>query len=940
MFKEVPIARCLRLAFSGGLAGAALIAMPVHAQEVQRGERVEVTGSSIKRIDAETSLPVQIITRSEIDRLSPQNTEELLRSISATQSNGAVQLSSGSGATTSGVSTVSLRGLGARRTLVLVNGRRVAPFGGVAQGNGAGAVDVNTIPLAAIERIEVLKDGASAVYGSDAIAGVINFILRSDYKGALVEANYGQTTHHKDGKSYGGDAVIGFGDLNTDRFNVLITGSYQREDAIYGRQRQYSSFSPRVSEGNDYTSGNTFPANVVNEGGATRNPLAPNDCFPSIVSPLYPSNRCRFDPSGYVALLPKSDRSAAGIAGRFAINPDTTAYLDLNGTYNKVRYTIQPAPISDIFSISNSPYVPVLANLINANRPALTAAYGAGGAFDNGTDPLGLLFGQSTFLLPTTSPYYNQALSVAPALAGSPIDLRYRSFENGLRSLKDETKAARAVAGVKGSFASWDYDIGFLYTESRLKETVVDGYPLYSKLLPLLNSGVVNPFGASSAAVQQQILATNYAGEAFNSKSSLAGVNGRLSREVYNLPAGAISVAVGGDFRHEKYRFDSSAAIASGDVSGYGGNFLPTDNGRNVSAGFAEMVVPILKSLEADVAVRYDKYQGVGHTTNPKGSLRWQPSREFLIRGAVGTGFRAPSLDELYAPNVTGVSAILSDPLRCPTTGSQSDCGSQFQLRTGGNSKLIPEKSTSVTLGFVLEPTDSVHFGVDYFDTLLRNQIINTGVDAAIILEDADSANKYASLVTRAAPAGGLPGPIISINQTALNLFKTHTSGYDIDLRFRTPSAAYGRLTVGINGTYVTRFDLQNDDLSYTSVLANAFSNAGSVVPRWKHVATALWDYGPWTGSVTQNFQSGHQDYPSSITGADRRVGSYETFDLQASWSGIKNAKVTLGIKNVFDRDPPYSNVGGAFYFQSGYDPSYTDPRGRFLYGKLAYKFF
>ena len=940
MFKEVPIARCLRLAFSGGLAGAALIALPAVAQDVQRGERVEVTGSSIKRIDAETALPVQIVTRSEIDRLAPQNVEDLLRSISATNTNGAVQASSGSGASTSGVSTVSLRGLGARRTLVLVNGRRVSPFGGVAQGNGAGAVDVNSIPLAAIERIEVLKDGASAIYGSDAIAGVINFILRSDYQGALVETNYGQTTHHKDGKSYGGDAVLGFGDLNTDRFNVLVTGSYQREDAIYGRQRKFSSFTSRVSEGNDYTSGNTFPANVVNAGGSTRNPLAPDNCYPSIVSPLYASNRCRFDPSGYVALIPKSDRSAAGIAGRFAINPDTTAYLDLNGTYNKVRYTIQPTPISDLFSIANSPYVPQLAALINANRPALTAAYGAGGAFDNGTDPLGLLFGNSSFLLPTTSPYYNQALSVAPSLAGSPIDLRYRSFESGLRSIKDETKAARAVAGIKGSFASWDYDIGFLYTESRLKETVVDGYPLYSRLLPLLNSGVVNPFGASPVSVQQQILAANYAGEAFNSKSSLAGVNGRVSREVYQLPAGAISVAVGGDFRHEKYRFDSSSVIAAGDVSGYGGNFLPTDNGRNVSAAFAEVVVPILKSLEADVAVRYDKYQSVGHTTNPKGSLRWQPTREFLLRGSIGTGFRAPALDELYAPNVTGVSPILSDPLRCPTTGSQADCGTQFRLVTGGNSQLKPEKSTSATLGFVLEPTDSVHFSLDYYDTLLRNRIINTGVDSTLILLDAASAARYASLVTRSASSGGLPGPIFSINQTALNLFKVHTQGYDIDLRFRTPSSPYGRVTIGINGTYVTRYEEQSDDLSYTSYLANAQTNAGAVVPRWKHVAAAAWDYGPWTASVTQNFQAGYKDFPGNISGDDRRVGTYETFDLQASWAGIKNAKLTLGIKNVFDKDPPYSNVGGGFYFQSGYDPSYGDPRGRFLYGKLAYKFF
>ena len=289
---------------------------------------------------------------------------------------------------------------------------------------------------------------------------------------------------------------------------------------------------------------------------------------------------------------------------------------------------------------------------------------------------------------------------------------------------------------------------------------------------------------------------------------------------------------------------------------------------------------------------------------------------------------------------MTGVSAVLSDPLRCPTTGANADCGTQFRLLTGGNSALKPEKSTSGTIGLVLEPTDNTHFEVNYFDTLLRNQIINTGVDASVILADAASAVRYASLINRGASTGGLPGPILSLNQTALNLFKTHVQGYDFDVRVRFPLSAYGNLTTAINATYFTRFDSQNDDLSYTSILASALSANGSVVPRYKHVASIIYDYGPWIASFTDNFQAGYQDYPSSLTGQDRRVGAYETFDVQGSYSGIKNLKLTLGVKNILDKDPPYSNVGGGFYFQSGYDPSYGDPRGRFLYAKVSYKFF
>jgi iron complex outermembrane receptor protein len=968
MFTELPIARVLRLAFGGSIAGIALVVYPAYAQTgatgtpvgsdvvVQQGERVEVTGSSIKRIDAESGSPLQVISREDIQHLAPQNTEELLRSISATNSVGNLVTATGAGATTGGVSTVSLRGLGANRTLILVNGRRVSAFGGLAGGGAVSSVDVNSIPVAAIERVEVLKDGASAIYGSDAIAGVINFILRSDYSGVLAEVQYGQTTHSGDGESYTGDVVLGYGDLQKDKFNVMLTASYSKDAAIYGSQRRYAANGYQLdgtgTDTNDYTSSNTYPANIVTAGGASyRNFLAPGyaagvasglyptfggteGCAPSITTQYYGTLRCRYDPSPLVPLIPDQRRTNVGFNGQYAITPDMTAYLELSGSRVITKYSEQASPVSDAVGALNptNPYYPTqVATLTGPTGAAIDAGYGAG--FAAGA------IGTPAFFLPTTSPYYPTAFATALGLNGSPLDLRYRTVEAGGRQIRDESTSGRFVTGLKGTAYNWDYDAGVLYAQSRLKEYDVGGYELYSELLPLLNSGVINPFGPSTPAAQQLLANTIYHGEAYDTKTQFTSFNGHASRDVYNLPAGPISVAVGGDFRHESYNFNASTAYQTGDITGYGGNGIGIDKSRNVEAGFLELNVPIIKGLDADLAGRYDNYENVGNTFNPKASLRWQPVKQFLARASIGTGFRAPALDELYAPVTTGVSAEFSDPLRCPANPGGPDCNKQFNVQNGGNAALQPEKSTSLTYGFQIEPTENVHFGVDYFDIKLRDTIVIGGVNIANILDSAADAQKYGYLVTRA-PAGadGLPGAITSISQQNLNLYKQHVRGLDFDFKLRVP-APYGRLTAALNGTYFLTDDQQNADGSYTGVVANANVFSGSVLPRWKHIASLTYDYGPYSGTFIQNYQSAYADYPGDISGADRRVGPYETFDIQASYTGLKHVKMTLGVKNIMDRDPPYSNVGGGFYFQSGYDPSYADVHGRFIYARLGYEF-
>ena len=911
----------LALAFGGCAAALPVVVSAQQPADSQRLDRVEITGSSIKRIDGETALPVQVITREEIQRTSATNVEQLLQTISAAASSQQTVAASASGATTLGISAVSLRGLSSLRTLILINGKRVTPYG-YGLTNDSVSVDVNAIPISAIERIEVLKDGASAVYGSDAIAGVVNFILRRTYTGAEISAEYGQA-RSSTAKVSRVSGIYGLGDLTRDRYNVLVTVNYQKEDALFGRDRGFAMSSINLDALNDGSSGNTFPANIVAADGSfgTRNPSFPNCPGPyairSVVFDTIGSLGCRFDPSPLVTLLPKTEKIGVFASGRLAITSTTEAYAEASFTRNEQNTVIQPTPISDQFAFS-------------PNHPLFAVS-----PYD----------GFNTILLQPSSPFYPTAF-VQSQTGGATPDLlvRWRAAAVGNRNWTDTSEAPRLNLGVKGLAAGWDYDAGVLYSESKVTEHLNDGYALYTALMPLLNSGQVNFFGANAAAVQSQIDATKFRGDALKTKTSLTSLYGKASRELFQLPGGPLAFALGAEGRQEKYKLDPTAEILTGDLTGYGGNFLPVDVSRDVKAVFAEVAVPVLRGLEASAAVRYDDYEGVGSKTTPKVSLRWQPNRAVLFRAAVGKGFRAPSLLDLFAPQTTGVTPPgLNDPIRCPVTGDGNDCNTQFPNLNGGNTALKPEESTNTTLGIVLEPIANVSVAVDYFRIKLEETIVN-GVPAATILSDL---GKYGNLVTRGPvdPAfPNLPGPIVQIDQTNVNLGRTNLSGIDLDARWRIPAGDLGRFSLGLAGTYFIKYDTQNPDGSFTGNVDVANNATGGLIPRWKHYLTANWTRGPWSVTVAQSHQGDYQDLPGTFEDPTdpafkpRTVDSYTTYDLQASYTGIRSLTITGGIRNLADTDPPYTNAGGQVYFQGGYDPGYADPRGRFFYLRLTYK--
>ena len=931
MFVVNPLMKSMARAFGGGLSATLILASPAFAQTAtgtdSKLERVEVTGSSIKRIDGETALPVQVLTRDDIARSGVSSVEQLLKSVTATSTFGAATVAgTGSGGGQGGnnsVSTISLRGLGAARTLVLINGRRSAPA------NGGSAVDIASIPVASIERVEVLKDGASAIYGSDAVAGVVNFILRRDFTGTEISATVGAPTRSGGGTEAKVSMFSGFGDFDKNGFSGTLSATYQAVKPIFGSSR---SFARNLDVDNYLDKTNptaTFPANIrLNNGSIIAPPNYPN-CGPySLVSPLNPGI-CRYDNASYDALQPDSKLASVALSGRFKLASDFEAYGDASLTQNKTMNTVQHVLINGAALAVGHPYRTSLANLLNTQYPQFPQ--------------LKSLTGSGWALLPPTSPYYPTAYANSKGLTGQPLVLQFRSVPTGVRKTEDISDNQRLVLGVRGSALGWDVDTGLIYSKNKTSTYLRQGWVDTDSYLNLVNTGVINPFGdTTDPAALAAALATNTNALFSTITQTIKGVDAKASREVFKLPAGAVSVAVGAELRQETLDINPSDANRRGLVAGFGGvGGVPTVGDRNVTSGYVEVAVPIIKGLELDAAVRYDKYQNVGSTTNPKLSLRWQPVDQLLVRASAGTGFRAPTLLNLLQPQSQGVTTNgQRDSVRCPTVSATNvDCSTQYNTLGGGNPDLKPEKSKSMTLGTVFEPTRDYSIGVDYFDVEVKETITAGAASVTTILADP---TRFSSLIVRNAPdvnASGA-GPIAYILQGLVNLGKVKVKGADLDLKGRVLNTGSNKVTLRLNGTYFSKYDVQNLNLSYSSQINNPANGSIGVVLRWRHTAGATWDTGPWSTSLTQNYQTGYNDVRTPLQPAavpTRKVASYTTYDTQIAYSGIKDVKLMLGVKNLFDTNPPYTNYGGGFV--GGYDLSYIDVRGRFVYLTAGYTF-
>ena len=883
-----PALRAARAAVLAALSSAA------GAQGAQPGVslRVDVTGSNIPRSDVESSLPLQVITAEEIARTGVTTTAELMGRVSANVLGFNDALSIGA-PFNAGLASISLRGLGDGSTLVLLNGRRVSNYAMSGE-----AVDVNQIPLAAIERVEILKDGASAIYGSDAIAGVVNFILRKDFTGFELTA-FGSWPQRRGGGQWQGQVSAGHGDLTRDGYNVFVMAGYQKDEALDALERSFSRTGYRPSEGLLGLPPTTFPANVVLGRGLAGNPSFANGCAPPASLPTTGAqqtagNMCSYDVARDTMLLPEVERRTAYGRGTLRIAGAHELFAELGYAENRLTSATSATPVF----------------------PPATPDF-------------------SRFTYPAGGPFYPTAFAEANGVSGD-IDLVFRTVALGRRVTETKSTAWRSVVGAQGTVADWDYATGLTYSHNEQHNAFRSGWVYTSRLQEALASGLVNPFGPSGPAGDALLAATQFIGEANAAEGTTIAFDARASTELAKLPGGALAAAVGMEARREKLEFEFAPPFLAGDILGINLVTHSIAGDRSVQAVFGELIVPFVTGVEAQVAVRYDHYSDFGGTVNPKLALRWQPTRSLLLRTSWGTGFRPPTLYDLNEPRLQTI-LFRDDPLRCPVTDAFTDCDFVPAV-LGGNPDLQPEKSNQFNAGVVWEAMRGLSVALDYW-TIGKRNLIGQLPDYLIFenYERFAPTNVVRGPVDPAYP--DLPGPIENVVLTWQNLGKVRTSGVDLDVQWKPPATGIGTFAFAFNGTYMLEWKWQPDALSYERAVGK---NILGPLPRWRHALSLDWSHAAWGATVVQTFQTGYEDinsFPPRLkpTPDPRRVSSYDVWDLQVRYTGFRNWSIAAGIRNLFDRDPPFTNQ--PFGPQIGYDARYADPRGRSFYARLGYAF-
>ncbi len=892
-FRKTVVARALITAFCG--TASMMVAQETLAQSTSLN-RVEITGSAIKRVDAETALPVTVLKMDELKAQGFTTVESIMNQIAGNQT--LLGTSQAIGATTGGGAFANLRGLGANKTLILLNGRRIANQA-VGGAGDSSAPDLNTIPLAAIDRIEVLRDGASSLYGTDAVGGVINFITKKDYKGAEISAQY-TSPQHPGGKSYEVNAGFGKGDLATDKWNIFGFIDYQKQDVLTTPQR------PGFATANK-TSANGFPGTWSQSPGVSKASQFAPACAQQFQAQDGVS--CRYFYWNWVDLIPKSDRLNAMLKGTFTLPGDHQLNLEWTGAKTKVATNIAPVPEGALTIDPGTPFYPG-----NGITPGPTAAQGT--------------------LDPT-----------------QPVKVRWRTIPAGPRADQSDNTQQRFVASLDGTIADWDYNTGFSYNTITQKNNLTGGYVDDSVIRSAVKTGLLNPFAPVSGltpAMQSVIAGSQVTGELWHAKGEVAQLDGKVSKELGDwFGAGRkTAVAMGAEIRHEKYTQLADAAFATKVISSSG--FDPsTDNegARTIWAVYGQLDMPVTKALEVSLSARYDKYPDFGSTFNPKVAFKYAPSDTWAMRGAATTGFRAPSLYELHsAQTFTNTAGNWDDPVRCPGghpiagVSSADNCAAQFMALTGGNAKLQPEKSQSATFGFVLQPMANFDATIDFWWINLKHSI-GALSDTTVFGDPA----KYASHFVRA-PDGSLaidgsqcntvanPGPQCGyVLLLTDNLGGVKTNGVDLAANFRVKTADMGNWLFSAQETYVAKYEYQNEEGGPWIQNVGIYSGAGPIF-RNQFTIAANWTMGPWAAGLVNHYKSGYLDQDGV-----GNVGAYSTWDLYGSWSPNKQLTITAGVKNLLDKAPPTSQQIATF--QVGYDPRFADSLLRAYYIRGSYKF-
>jgi iron complex outermembrane recepter protein len=856
MFDSSRIARAVALA-CGSLATSAVMAQqPAPASQL---ERVEITGSSIKRTQAEGPAPVEIYNRRDIERSGATSINELIRSIPSIDVFDQGELASNSPAG-SGTANLALRGLGSTQLLILLNGRRL-PLNALYDSSGAGAaVDVNMIPISAIERVEILKDGGSAIYGADAVAGVINFITKRDYAGIEARAGYGVSSRN-DGKETTAGLAFGFGDLDTQRFNVLLALDYFKRDPILRKDRDISRtvdgrrFGAPDGRSSFAPTGNVLDPVSGNFAGLTYKPCAPEDF--NIV--------CRYDFNASVLTAYNGADRLSGLAlASFQVTPDIRAFTEIMLARTEDQFDAHPVP--DFFN------VPII-------------------------DPA-------------------QAAFEDPSVPGTVV-IAGRFMQGGPRITKRRSDLMNIVAGAEGtSFGlDWKAAVGQGVSEVTNRDSNYYNRTLWNAATV---SGQLDPTVFTNDPAFVQSLKVNPVREG---ESTVRYINAQVGGTAMQLPAGPLQYAVGTSLWKEELVDTPDALSQQGLVVGSIGQ-AAVDASRNAKALFGELSVPIFKTLEAQLAVRYDNYPEASQTS-PKVALRWQALPNLMLRGSYTESFKAPALKQLFGAQEQGAITIV-DAASCQILIGNPVCAlNAFQVN-GSNPDLKPEKGQTINLGVVADAgilSGSIDFWrIDKEDGILA-PTTETAIANGLFGRDPAQPSRFLVFTNLQNVAGQM------------------SSGFDFDGRARFGKTPIGNLSLRNLFTYYTHVKTRNPGEDWAE-----FNGVYGTIPapRWRNTFQLTSEADAWTTQValrsTAGFWDQGQSYP--ILPGTNKVGTHEEVDLQVQYTGFKSLRLVGGVKNLFDDMPPFSvtNLTDNANSQMGFAELYSN-RGRFFYVNVVYQF-
>ncbi|BBN80899.1 TonB-dependent receptor [Pseudoalteromonas sp. A25] len=938
------VSKAVRLAIAfGATSTAAFTASSAIAAEesAESFEKIQVTGSRIKRADMEGANPVQLITRDDLIASGISNVGDILQeipSVAGAATNTAVN-NGGTGAV-----RVSLRGLGSERTLVLLNGRRV-----VASGSGAdSSVDLSTIPTAIIKRVEVLKDGASAIYGSDAVGGVVNIITRNDFEGFEANAMYDASTHGGDGETKSYDFTVGF---SGDKGNVVVSAYYSEYGAQMSGDRDWSKFKYNLSPS----------TGDMNKGGSSAIPWGFYNGINSQDDDL-----CQAFTHGAANGPGQSDPT------QFT-NPTGYDCFDAGkDLYNfaPANFHLTPSERYGLFAQANYEFSDSLRFFteMNFNRRSSDTKLAP--------LPLGpLAFFGWTDATYSKDNYYNQQFGPKSA-NGESVDIadwRRRVVETGGRDTTFRVETVRAVFGFEGDISdTWGYEVSYIFGRNdgainraggvnfeKVSEAVgpsfldaTSGQVLCGTPDNVIEGCVsLNTFGipGTDSEISKEMLdfiSFEAHDLGYNEQQILSA---SVFGDAFELPAGTVGVAVGVEHREEKGADLPDALIALGITSGNPRE--KTLGAYSVDEIYMETNIPLLSGaplaevLELDLAVRYSDYDTFGDTTNHKVGIRWSPIDGLMFRGTSSTAFRAPSTSDLFlgasasSPEVTDPCA--SNPTQfCLADGVPASgftpIGDQLSSTLGGNTELQPEEADIVTFGLVYSPefVEGLSFTVDYWDIELTNAI--TQIGEQLILNKCASEGTYCDKISRYT-SGPLLGNSSDIDNRTVNVGGIDSSGIDFNLRYATDTA-FGALTFNLDSTRYDTYDITQADGSVVENAGWYYENGGDGnFPEWKtnvdiRLAKDDWSAGyaiRYIGESEEPFGDPAEGEPAS-----RMVDSQVIHDVRFSYF-FDNFTTTIGVDNVFDEDPPYAATG----FNDNTDPRTYNTTGRHVYLSLGVAF-